>query len=429
MRIDPNRSDQARPDVRRSGRRRPARTIATSAAATSRGTAEMLLVHGIGRTVNIEQIENIVIRAEGRRADPRPRRGRRRRSATRFAAAPSPPTARAKSSRPRLHADGREQPRGDRTRSKRRWRRSRPRCRRASKSRRSTTARNWSITSSKPSEQNLFEGGLLVDRRAVHVPGQPAGRPDRGPGDSAVDAVCLLRHAAVRHRRQPAQPGRDRLRSGRRQLGGDDRELRAATVARHPARTDQAGRRARRGRRGSQADDVRRTDHHDRLPADPDAGRRRRQAVPADGADGDLRPGRLDDPVADADAGAGQLPAAQTAGRTRTAADPLDQAALPAGAALHDAPQARRDRLRAVRAGRRFRHDRPESGQRVRSQAVRRRDRHQRRAAGRHRSRRVDPLQHADGTGDPAASSPTKSNTSGAASAARKSRPIRWESN
>ncbi len=47
----------------------------------------------------------------------------------------------------------------------------------------------------------------------------------------------------------------------------------------------------RRGRRSSQADDVRRTDHHDRLPADPDAGRDRGQTVSADGADGDLRPG------------------------------------------------------------------------------------------------------------------------------------------
>ena len=67
-----------------------------------------------------------------------------------------------------------------------------------------------------------------------------------------------------------------------------------------------AGDHPRRGHRGPQADDVRRADHHDRLPADPHAGGRRGQAVPADGADGDLRPGRLDGLVADADAGAGQ---------------------------------------------------------------------------------------------------------------------------
>ena len=40
--------------------------------------------------------------------------------------------------------------------------------------------------------------------------------PDRRPGDSAVDAVRVLRHVAIRHRRQPAQPGGHRLRHDRR---------------------------------------------------------------------------------------------------------------------------------------------------------------------------------------------------------------------
>ena len=52
-----------------------------------------------------------------------------------------------------------------------------------------------------------------------------------------------------------------------------------------------------------------------------------------------------------------------------------------------------------VPAGRRFRIDRTESGQRVRSQAVRRGHRDQRRATGGNRPRRVHPLQHADGAG------------------------------
>ena len=55
----------------------------------------------------------------------------------------------------------------------------------------------------------------------------------------------------------------------------------------------------------------------------------------------------------------------------------------------------------AVRAGRGVRHDRPEPRLGVRAAAVGRGDRHQHRAAGGHRPRRVDPLQHADGEGDP----------------------------
>ena len=80
----------------------------------------------------------------------------------------------------------------------------------------------------------------------------------------------------------------------------------------HVAGTRSPSSHPRRGGRGAQADDVRRTDHHDRLSADPDAGRRRGQDVPADGPDGHLRPGRLDDSVADAHAGAGQPGAAET---------------------------------------------------------------------------------------------------------------------
>ena len=82
----------------------------------------------------------------------------------------------------------------------------------------------------------------------------------------------------------------------------------------------------------------------------------------------------------------------------------------------------------AVRAGRRLRHDRAEPRLGVRAAAVGRGHRHQRRPAGGHRPGRVDPLQHADGKGDPGRRSPTKWSTSGAASARPRSPPIRWAS-
>ena len=80
---------------------------------------------------------------------------------------------------------------------------------------------------------------------------------------------------------------------------------------------DEAGHHPRRGRRGPQAHHVRRADHHDRLPADPDPAGRRGEAVPADGADGRLRPGGVDGPVADADARAGLARPAAEDLRTR----------------------------------------------------------------------------------------------------------------
>ena len=64
--------------------------------------------------------------------------------------------------------------------------------------------------------KNLFEGGLLVVAVLFVFLGNLRAAADRGPGHPAVDAVRLLRHAAVRHRRQPAEPGGHRLRHGRR---------------------------------------------------------------------------------------------------------------------------------------------------------------------------------------------------------------------
>ncbi len=85
--------------------------------------------------------------------------------------------------------------------------------------------------------KNLFEGGLLVVAVLFAFLGNLRAALIVALGDSAVDAVRLLRHAAVRHRRQPAEPGRHRLRHDRRQLGRDDRKLRPASGQRgEPAR-------------------------------------------------------------------------------------------------------------------------------------------------------------------------------------------------
>ena len=61
-------------------------------------------------------------------------------------------------------------------------------------------------------------------------------------------------------------------------------------LAHNPEGQGTPGRDPRRGRRGPQADAVRRTHHPDRLPADPDARRDRGEAVPPDGPDRHLRP-------------------------------------------------------------------------------------------------------------------------------------------
>ena len=92
--------------------------------------------------------------------------------------------------------------------------------------------------------------------------------------------------------------------------------------------------------RGPQADDVRRADHRDRLPADPGLAGDRRQAVPADGLDGDLRPGRVDGPVADLDARAGLARAVVEGRGEGSLADPGGQARLHADARRDDPPPA-----------------------------------------------------------------------------------------
>ena len=88
-------------------------------------------------------------------------------------------------------------------------------------------------------KNNLFEGGLLVIAVLFAFLGNLRAAVIVARGDSAVDAVRVRRHAAVRHRRQPAEPGGDRLRHDRRQLGRDGRELRAAH---RPRRQSSAGR-------------------------------------------------------------------------------------------------------------------------------------------------------------------------------------------
>ena len=77
-------------------------------------------------------------------------------------------------------------------------------------------------------------GGRAGHRRAAGAAGEPAGRPDRGPGDPAVDALRRQPDALLRHRRQPDEPGGDRLRPDRRQRRDRHRELRQPPVARRP---------------------------------------------------------------------------------------------------------------------------------------------------------------------------------------------------
>ncbi len=157
--------------------------------------------------------------------------------------------------------------------------------------------------------QNLFEGGLLVIAVLFLFLGNLRAGLDRRLCHPALDAVRVHGNAAVRHRGQPDEPGRARLRPGRGQCGDPGRELGAAHGPR-PGQAQAHRRRARRGIRSAPADDVRRADHHPGLRADPDARRHRGETVPADGADGDPRPARVADPVADRDAGAGELPPA-----------------------------------------------------------------------------------------------------------------------
>jgi cobalt-zinc-cadmium resistance protein CzcA len=68
-------------------------------------------------------------------------------------------------------------------------------------------------------------------RHSVCVPGQPAGRIDRGGGDSAFDALRGQPHAAGGHRRQPVEPRRGGLRPHRGWRGGDDGKRDAAMAA------------------------------------------------------------------------------------------------------------------------------------------------------------------------------------------------------
>ena len=81
---------------------------------------------------------------------------------------------------------------------------------------RSTTAPNWSITSSTRCKNNLFEGGLLVVAVLFVFLGNLRAAMIVALAIPLSMLFAFCRHAAVRHRRQPAQPGGDRLRHDRR---------------------------------------------------------------------------------------------------------------------------------------------------------------------------------------------------------------------
>ena len=76
-------------------------------------------------------------------------------------------------------------------------------------------------------EKNLFEGFILVTFVLLLFLGQRSGCIDHCGGDSFLHADWVSGDAAVRHQREPDEPGRDRLRHDRGRRGGDDGELRA----------------------------------------------------------------------------------------------------------------------------------------------------------------------------------------------------------
>ncbi len=155
--------------------------------------------------------------------------------------------------------------------------------------------------------------GQLVGRGALgrggglFLLGQLASRLDRGPGHSAFDAIRIFGHGPGGHCRHPAQSGSHRFRHCRRQLPGGDREYYRATPGQSGRQP--TGNRTTGDERSSPAGHVRPIDHRGRLSADPDAPRNRRQNVPAHGLDRHSGAGWFARDVAHVDPGAGQLSA------------------------------------------------------------------------------------------------------------------------
>ena len=174
--------------------------------------------------------------------------------------------------------------------------------RRRRRRRRSTTAPTWSTRSSTPSAEPVRGGVLVIAVLFAFLGNLRAGL-------IVASAIPLSMLFAVTMMERVGIAG-SLLSLGAIDFGlvVDSSVVMVENCVRRlgarPLGPPEARRHPRRGRRGAQADAVRRADHHDRLPADPHARRDRGEAVPADGADGHLRPGRLDGPVAHADAGA-----------------------------------------------------------------------------------------------------------------------------
>ena len=180
---DPHRSrsaGQARPDVRRGGRRPSKRTTSTSAAATSAKTSGDAARAGTGPHDDIEQIQHIVITAE----EGVPIRDRDvaevvigheiRRGAV---------TANGQGEvvlGPGLHAHGRKQPHRHLGHEGQAESRSKHACRPNVQVKPFTTARELVDFVIDTVRKNLFEGGLLVVAVLFGFLGQSAGRADRG---------------------------------------------------------------------------------------------------------------------------------------------------------------------------------------------------------------------------------------------------------
>ena len=152
--------------------------------------------------------------------------------------------------------------------------------------------------------RNLAEGGVLVVAVLLILLG------DLRAGLIVALAIPLSMlfagnlMLAYGHRRQPDEPGGDRLRPDRRQRRDRDREL---CPTPRPCRPEASrlGRGPPRDAGGPPAGRLRRGDHHDGAPAHPGAPGGRGEDVPADGADGHLRADRLAAVLADGHAGAG----------------------------------------------------------------------------------------------------------------------------
>ena len=184
-------------------------------------------------------------------------------------------------------------------------------------------------------EKNLIEGGVLVIAVLLLLLGNVRGGLIVA---SAIPLSMLFAFTGMVQAGlsgQPDESRRDRLRPDRRRLGGHDREHRPQGQRAPRTRRVARGRDSRGRARGRAPGIFRRPDHHDRLPADPDARGRRGQDVPADGAHRGVCAHRLADSRADRHARPGVAAVPRQGQRARAVAGSLAQGALSADSRSH----------------------------------------------------------------------------------------------